>query len=1055
VAEELRRAVALEAANEPFAYRRLKRPLLEMQLGGTDSKSERQRHVEQELRRKQKHREFLGTLLNHARGFKDFHYENRLRLRKLNKSLLAHKINLEKREAQRRERAEKERLRALKADDLDGYLKMLEETKNERLQLLLKQTDNYLETIGAMVQMEKDRNEVEDRSRREFGGGSAPQAAAASNVSAAPQQQSKYSSIRTRETYYRIAHTVNEEIKEQPDMLVGGKLKEYQLAGLQWLVSLYNNNLNGILADEMGLGKTIQTISLICHLIEKKSVSGPYLIVVPLSVLSNWTMEFEKWAPTVKMVAYKGQPGVRKHLYNSIIAHGKFSVLLTTYEYIMKDKNLLGKVKWNYVIIDEGHRMKNHSCKLSSIFSQYYNSRHRLLLTGTPLQNSLPELWSLLNFLLPTIFNSVENFEQWFNAPFAAAGEKAEINEEEYLLIINRLHQVLRPFLLRRLKSEVESQLPDKVEKVLKCQMSAPQRRMYNHMKNDGVLMTKSDSTSGSKPAVKSLMNMMMQLRKICNHPFLFEESYQADDSIVRSSGKFAMLDRILPKLKAGGHRVLIFSQMTHLMTVMEDYFLWRGFKYLRLDGGTKAEDRGELLERFNAPDSPYFIFMLSTRAGGLGLNLQSADTVILFDSDWNPQMDLQAQDRAHRLGQVAEVRVFRLICTDSVEEKILARANYKLGLDAKIIQAGKFNNTSSQEERRMMLEALLSKNNANSDDEEDEFASLSLEQQDAVINSMISRNEKELALFEEYDQQRAVQELEAAKAAGLPQPKSRLMLEAEIPPWMVSMESVVAERRSAQLSDLLGHGRGKRDRPQVDYDDNMTEDQFAKLVDKAELDQLPVGRRMRTAAVARPAEDSAEASAAEELESESEDGSPAAKKVRRTSSAKRSGKVQAGDAVTSEPQPAEVSAPAPTATGIAAPAAASPDPQALTSRCETLLKAVREYTDDSGRLLAAVFVKLPTKRELPEYYQVVKEPMDLKRIGAKLAKGEYATLQALRADVELMFRNAQLFNAPGSLIHQDAAVLLEFFQRRCAESEPSSAAGAGGTTIKLKRKVA
>jgi ATP-dependent helicase STH1/SNF2 len=253
VAEELRRAVALEAANEPFAYRRLKRPLLEMQLGGTDSKSERQRHVEQELRRKQKHREFLGTLLNHARGFKDFHYENRLRLRKLNKSLLAHKINLEKREAQRRERAEKERLRALKADDLDGYLKMLEETKNERLQLLLKQTDNYLETIGAMVQMEKDRNEEEDRLQREPGGGAAPQAAASNNVSAAPQQQSKYSSIRTRETYYRIAHTVNEEIKEQPDMLVGGKLKEYQIAGLQWLVSLYNNNLNGILADEMGL----------------------------------------------------------------------------------------------------------------------------------------------------------------------------------------------------------------------------------------------------------------------------------------------------------------------------------------------------------------------------------------------------------------------------------------------------------------------------------------------------------------------------------------------------------------------------------------------------------------------------------------------------------------------------------------------------------------------------------------------------------------------------------------------------------------------------------
>lgn len=200
-------------------------------------------------------------------------------------------------------------------------------------------------------------------------------------------------------------------------------------------------------------------------------------------------MEFEKWAPSVVKVVFKGKPAVRKSLYDNRIAHGRFNVVLTTYEYIMKDKNMLAKIKWNYIIIDEGHRMKNHGCKLSAIFSQYYSSRHRLLLTGTPLQNSLPELWSLLNFLLPTIFNSVQNFEQWFSAPFAAAGEKMEMNEEESLLIINRLHQVLRPFLLRRLKREVESQLPDKVEKVLKCEMSAMQKKMYKHMHERGVMV--------------------------------------------------------------------------------------------------------------------------------------------------------------------------------------------------------------------------------------------------------------------------------------------------------------------------------------------------------------------------------------------------------------------------------------------------------------------------------------------------------------------------------------------------------------------------------------
>ena len=267
-----------------------------------------------------------------------------------------------------------------------------------------------------------------------------------------------------KESYYSIAHRIREPVTEQSKMLVGGNLKPYQLQGLEWLVSLHNNHLNGILADEMGLGKTIQTIALIVHLLDYKKNPGPSLIIVPLSTLSNWASEFLRWAPDVIVIQYRGLPHVRKMLGHTI-RNSRFNVLLTTYEYIMRDRAILSKIPWKYLIIDEGHRMKNHHCKLTQILNTYYsNAPHRLLLTGTPLQNNLPELWALLNFILPTIFKSSTTFTDWFNAPFATLpSEKVELNHEETLLIIRRLHKVLRPFLLRRLKKEVESQLPEKV----------------------------------------------------------------------------------------------------------------------------------------------------------------------------------------------------------------------------------------------------------------------------------------------------------------------------------------------------------------------------------------------------------------------------------------------------------------------------------------------------------------------------------------------------------------------------------------------------------------
>merc|ERR1712156_1021801 len=303
--------------------------------------------------------------------------------------------------------------------------------------------------------------------------------------------------------YYSIAHTISESISEQSTLLVGGKLKEYQLKGLEWMVSLNNNNLNGILADEMGLGKTIQTIALVTYLMDLKKNMGPYLIIVPLSTLSNWMMEFEKWAPSVVALSYKGSPQARRSA-QATIRSGRFNALVTTYEYVIKDKAIMSKIRWKYMIIDEGHRMKNHHCKLTQILNTFYTSNSRLLLTGTPLQNKLPELWALLNFLLPLIFKACNTFEQWFNAPFAITGEKVELNEEETILIIRRLHKVLRPFLLRRLKKDVESQLPDKVEYIIKCEMGGLQRALYTHMQERGVMLTQEAKTGQAKGGTKA-----------------------------------------------------------------------------------------------------------------------------------------------------------------------------------------------------------------------------------------------------------------------------------------------------------------------------------------------------------------------------------------------------------------------------------------------------------------------------------------------------------------------------------------------------------------------
>ncbi|OIT20860.1 putative chromatin-remodeling complex atpase chain [Nicotiana attenuata] len=433
----------------------------------------------------------------------------------------------------------------------------------------------------------------------------------------------------------------NTRLVAQPSC-IQGKMRDYQLAGLNWMIRLYENGINGILADEMGLGKTLQTISLMGYLHEFRGITGPHMVVAPKSTVGNWMNEIKRFCPILRAVKFLGNLEERRYL-------------------------LLGSLI-----------IKNENSLLSKTM-RLYNTNYRLLITGSPLQNNLHELWTLLNFLLPEIFSSAETFDEWFQT-------SGEYDQQE---VVQQLHKVLRPFLLRRLKSDVEKGLPLKNETILKVGMSQMQKHYYR------ALLQKDLEVVNSGGERKRLLNIAMQLQKCCNHPYLFQGAepgppYTTGEHLIENAGKMVLLDKLLPKLKERGSRVLIFSQMTRLLDILEDYLIYRGHQYCLIDGNTGGEDRDASIEAFNSPGSEIFCFLLSTRAGGLGINLATADIVILYDSDWNPQVDLQAQDRAHRIGQKKEVQVF-CFCTEyTIEEKVIERAYKKLALDALVIQQGR-----------------------------------------------------------------------------------------------------------------------------------------------------------------------------------------------------------------------------------------------------------------------------------------------------------------------------------------------------------------------------
>ncbi|KAL8131393.1 hypothetical protein AgCh_007358 [Apium graveolens] len=812
-------------------------------------KYEQKMKEERQKRFRERQKEFFSEIEIHKERLEDVFKMRRERWKGFNRSVREFHKRKERIHREKIDRIQREKINLLKINDVEGYLRMVQDAKSDRVKQLLKETEKYLQKLGSKLRDAKAMSRCFETDMDESRSAGVVEKNDMITDNEDETDQAKHY-LESNEKYYLMAHSIKENVAEQPSCLVGGKLREYQMNGLRWLVSLYNNHLNGILADEMGLGKTVQVISLICYLMENKNDRGPFLVVVPSSVLPGWDSEINFWAPSINKIVYSGPPEERRRLFKERIVPQKFNVLLTTYEYLMNkhDRPKLSKIHWHYVIIDEGHRIKNASCKLNADLKLYHSS-HRLLLTGTPLQNNLEELWALLNFLLPNIFNSSEDFSQWFNKPFESNGDsspdEALLSEEENLLIINRLHQVLRPFVLRRLKHKVENELPEKIERLVRCEASAYQKLLMKRVEDNlGALGT-------SK--ARSVHNSVMELRNICNHPYLSQlHSEEVHDyipkhylpNIVRLCGKLEMLDRILPKLKATDHRVLLFSTMTRLLDVMEDYLYWKQYKYLRLDGHTSGGDRGALIDQYNKPDSPYFIFLLSIRAGGVGVNLQAADTVIIFDTDWNPQVDLQAQARAHRIGQKREVLVLRFETVQTVEEQVRAAAEHKLGVANQSITAGFFDNNTSAEDRREYLESLLRES------KKEEAAPVL---HDDAVNDLIARSESEIDIFESIDKRREEEEMTAWKLAlggransselvqTLP---SRLVTAEELKAFSEAMKIYDApssvtvsniggiKRKSGYLGglDTQHYGRGKRAREVRSYEEQWTEDEFEKL---------------------------------------------------------------------------------------------------------------------------------------------------------------------------------------------------------------------------------
>ncbi|XP_030402152.1 chromodomain-helicase-DNA-binding protein 3 isoform X2 [Gopherus evgoodei] len=664
--------------------------------------------------------------------------------------------------------------------------------------------------------------------------------------------------------------TVKYETQPRFITSTGGTLHMYQLEGLNWLRFSWAQGTDTILADEMGLGKTIQTIVFLYSLYKEGHTKGPFLVSAPLSTIINWEREFQMWAPKFYVVTYTGDKdsrsiirenefsfednamkGGKKAFKMKREAQVKFHVLLTSYELVTIDQAALGSIRWACLVVDEAHRLKNNQSKFFRVLNGY-KIDHKLLLTGTPLQNNLEELFHLLNFLTPERFNNLEGFLEEF----------ADISKEDQ---IKKLHDLLGPHMLRRLKADVFKNMPAKTELIVRVELSPMQKKYYKY------ILTRNFEALNSRGGGNqvSLLNIMMDLKKCCNHPYLFpvaamespklpSGAYEGG-ALIKSSGKLMLLQKILRKLKEQGHRVLIFSQMTKMLDLLEDFLDYEGYKYERIDGGITGTLRQEAIDRFNAPGAQQFCFLLSTRAGGLGINLATADTVVIFDSDWNPHNDIQAFSRAHRIGQANKVMIYRFVTRASVEERITQVAKRKMMLTHLVVRPGlgsKAGSMSKQELDDILkfgTEELFKDENEGENKEEDSsvihydneaIARLLDRNQDATDDADVQNMNEYLSSFKVAQyvvrEEDKIEEIE----------REIIKQEENVDPdyW----EKLLRHHYEQQQEDLARNlGKGKRVRKQVNYNDAAQEDQdnqseysVGSEEEDEDFDERPEGRR-------------------------------------------------------------------------------------------------------------------------------------------------------------------------------------------------------------------
>ncbi|KAF2458779.1 hypothetical protein BDY21DRAFT_378523 [Lineolata rhizophorae] len=608
------------------------------------------------------------------------------------------------------------------------------------------------------------------------------------------------------------------EKKKQPENLDGGQLMKYQMEGLNWLYYQWYAKKNGILADEMGLGKTVQIIGFMATLVQDYNCF-PFLVVVPNSTCANWRRELKQWAPSLRIVTYFGSAMAREKAYRyEMFPEGskdlRCHVVVTSYD-AAGDENcrrFFRSVSWVGLIVDEGHRLKSDSSQLYTALSGF-KVPFRVLMTGTPLQNNARELFNLLQFLDDDI--QAERLEQ----------EYQDLTKEK----IAELHDLIRPFILRRTKAAQLSFLPPMAQIIVPLSMSVLQKKLYKSIlaKNQQLLRAIFTTKHTLKQQERAnLSNLLMQLRKCLCHPFVYSREIEersdvqaiSHRNLVEASAKLQLLDIMLPKLKERGHRVLIFSQFLDMLDIVEDFLDGLEMRFQRLDGRMGSLEKQKRIDEFNAPNSPLFAFLLSTRAGGVGINLATADTVIIMDPDFNPHQDIQALSRAHRIGQKKKVLCFQFMTRASAEEKIVQIGRKKMALDHVVVETLDEENSDEKDLESILKHGAAELFKDTADDHDIKYDATSV---DKLLDRSQMENTKSDA-DNTAESQFSFARVWANEQGALTDDLPENAPEADQAPDLDVWDKILKEREKAAAEEAARReqllGRGKRARMNVDY---------------------------------------------------------------------------------------------------------------------------------------------------------------------------------------------------------------------------------------------